>query len=60
MNNCEAPFGLESLDLAAPDRLMAERQRRSQMLFNRTIQYLMIFAFFVKNQKQGVYTEVII
>ena len=32
MNNSEAPFGLESLDLEALDRLMAERKLQSQML----------------------------
>ena len=32
MYNPEAPFGLESLDLEALDRLMAERKRRGHLL----------------------------
>ena len=31
--NPEAPFGLESFDLEALDRLMAERMRRGHLLF---------------------------
>lgn len=32
INNPEAPFGLESLDLEALDRLMAERKHRGHLL----------------------------